>query len=80
MPYDPNGPIGTHVRLLPDFYITRLLPPSDWAGTIVEERRSLMGQRTQFTVLLDEKFHVEAQDKHVDACEDEMEQYEQKNP
>jgi hypothetical protein len=75
-----NGPIGMHVRLLPDFYITRLLPPSGWTGTIVEERKSLMGQGTKYTVLLDERFHVEAQEKEMDTSEDEMEQCDRTNP
>jgi len=38
------GLIGKSVRFRPDFYTTRIMPPSDWTGTIVEERRSSSGQ------------------------------------
>lgn len=77
---DSNNVLGMRVMFRPDFYITRMLPPRGWAGTIVEEQKSLMGHRTKYTVLLDEEFRAEAQEKQVDAIEDEMEQCEQIKP
>jgi hypothetical protein len=79
MSSDTTHVLGMRVRFRLDFYFTRLLPPSDWAGTIIAETKSLMGQRTRYTVLLDAKFHVEALEKEVDAIEDEVEQCEQTN-
>ncbi|MBV9887570.1 MAG: hypothetical protein JO119_13575 [Acidobacteria bacterium] len=63
---------GTRVRFTTDFYITNLLPPRNWAGVITEERKSLTGQPTKFTVRLDEQYWNEALDKEVDAKEDEL--------
>jgi hypothetical protein len=76
MPDDSKGPIGMRVRLLPEFYVTRVLPPKDWAGTIVAEIKYSMGQRIKYRVLLDDNFHVEAEAREVDASEEEMEQCE----
>jgi hypothetical protein len=64
---------GTRVRFTPDFYVTNLMPPRNWAGTIIEEKRSLTGQQpTKFIVQLDEQYRDEALDAEIDAKEDEL--------
>jgi len=66
--------IGKSVRFRPDFYTIRIMPPSDWTGTIVEERRSSSGQGiSSYIVLLDEPFRSQEPDPRVDATEDELE-------
>ena len=68
--------IGKSVRFRPDFYTTRIMPPSDWTGTIVEERRSSSGQgSSSYIVLLDEPFRSQEPDPRVDATEDELEPF-----
>jgi len=68
--------IGKSVRFRPDFYTTRIMPPSDWTGTIVEERRSSSGQGiSSYIVLLDEPFRSQEPDPRVDATEDELEPF-----
>jgi hypothetical protein len=66
--------IGRRVRLRPDFYTTRIMPPRDWTGTIEDERRSTSEQGvTSYIVLLDQPFRSQEQDPRVDTIEDEME-------
>ena len=52
MPDDLSFVLGMHVRFLPNFYITNLLPQNNWTGTIVEVRRSSMGQPAKYLVHL----------------------------
>jgi hypothetical protein len=68
--------IGTRVHFLPDFYITRLIPPNRWTGTIKEQIKSVAGLRTRYMVELDPQFQTEAQETEVDAIEEEMERHE----
>jgi len=68
--------IGKSVRFRPDFYTTRIMPPSDWTGTIVEERRSSSGQDiSSYIVLLDEPFRSQEPAPRFDATEDELEPF-----
>jgi|SRR4030095_1312105 hypothetical protein len=68
--------IGRRVCFRPDFYTTRIMPPSGWTGTIEDERRSSSEQGvTSYIVLLDEPFRSQEQNPRVDATEDEMEPF-----
>jgi len=67
-----------YVRLLPDAYINRIMPPRDWTGTIVGVRQSEMGNRTEYLFHLDERFQEQEEDFFV--FEDEIEQCERPKP
>ncbi len=73
---DGNPRLGMRVRFLPDFYVTRLIPPSRWTGTITEKMKSMQGLRTRYMVELDPEFRTEAGKTEVDALAEEMEPYE----
>jgi hypothetical protein len=68
----PDGTprLGTRVRFSPEFYITRLIPPSGWIG-IIKGLTWVAGQRT-YTVELDPQFRT-AEETEVDALAEEME-------
>jgi hypothetical protein len=63
---------GKRVRLLPDFYITRLRPVARWEGVIIGTTESLAGQTTKYRVRLDERF--QSKEQIVDATDEEMEE------
>jgi hypothetical protein len=67
---DANVVLGMHVRLLPDFYTRKSLPPANWTGVITEVRKSGAGQPMKYLVLLDAQFHLQA--KEVEALEYEL--------
>lgn len=72
MPLDPNSVVGMYVRLLPDAYINRLIPPRDWTGTIEAVRQSEMGNRTEYLFHIDECFHADEKDFYVFEAEIEQ--------
>jgi hypothetical protein len=72
MPEDLSFALGMHVRKLPNFYITKLLPQNYWTGIIVEVMRSSMGQPGKYLVHLDH--NLEGEDRDFDVSEAEMEQ------
>lgn len=80
MPDKTVSLVGIRVKFGSDFYITRLLPLGKWAGTIVEERKSLSGQPTKNIVRLDECFRTDAGEMEVDVAEGEMERFERTTP
>ena len=74
-PAKPDGTprLGMRVRFSPDFYITRLISTSGWTGPITAKTKSMLGQRTRYTVELDPEFRTEAEETEVDALAVEME-------
>jgi hypothetical protein len=73
---DGNPRLGMRVGFSPDFYITRLIPPSGWTGTITGKMKSMPGLRTRYMVELDPEFRTEAGETEVDALAEEMEPHE----
>jgi len=73
---DGNPRLGMRVRFLPDFYITRLIPPSGWTSTITGKMKSMLGQRTSYRVELDPEFRMDAGKTEFDALAEEMEPHE----
>jgi hypothetical protein len=71
----PDGTprLGMRVRFSPDFYITRLIPPSGWID-IIKGVTWEAGQRT-YTVELDPQFRT-AEETEVEALAEEMEPHE----
>jgi hypothetical protein len=67
---DANVLLGMHVRLLPNFYTRKSVPPASWTGVITEVRKSESGQSVRYLVLLDAQFHLQA--KEVEAFEYEL--------
>jgi hypothetical protein len=67
---DANVVLGMHVRLLPNFYTRRSLPPANWTGVITDLTKTMKGQPSKYRVLLDAEFHLQA--KEVEAFEYEL--------
>jgi hypothetical protein len=67
----PDGTprLGMRVRFSPDFYVTRLIPPSGWTG-IIKGITWVGGQRT-CTVELDPEFRT-AEETQVHALAEEQ--------
>jgi hypothetical protein len=62
-----------HVRLLSNAYVDLLLPPIGYTGTIKGQRKSEIGNRTEYLFVPDKKFIQPSDEKDFWVSEDDFE-------